>query len=177
MMKVLLSIYLSLVLAVPGAFAQASAELRAAAAASAAPKRVFSTTQEYFAEGYQGEVLLSVKVIGAVRLPGIYHVPKKTDLVTLVAMAGGTLPTADLEKVFIKRRAKDKESVVSVDLNLSLSKEGTAIPIIEADDIVTVQAKEPVISQESLSILGFVASILSILISGLIINKQFNGKD
>lgn len=170
MTKVLLSIYLSLVLAAPGAFAQSPGER----AAAAIPKRNQLWTQEYFADSYQGEVLVPVKVLGAVRLPGIYHVPKKTDLVTLMAMAGGLLPNADQEKVFVKRRTKDKEKVLSVDFFSSVSAEGATVPTVEADDIVTVQAKEPLVSQESLTVLGFVASILSILISGFIVSKQFN---
>lgn len=163
LVRAILTGLLSYALACPAGLAQSPAPPSA---------RRMQPAQEYYSDSYQGELLMPVKILGAVKMPGIYHVPKKTDLVTLMVLAGGLTSNADQENVYIKRRAKDKEEVLQIDLSKTIVTEGSVIPLLETDDIVMVESKEPIVSTEAMTLLGVVASILSILISGMILNNQ-----
>ncbi len=128
--------------------------------------------QEFFSEIYPGEILVSVKVLGAVKSAGIYHIPKRTDLVTLLALAGGLAPNADDRQVVIKRRSRDEETVTVVDLSRIMTTAGAASPFLETDDVVLVETDEPVVSQQSLTLVGFIASIFSLIISGVVLSNM-----
>jgi polysaccharide export outer membrane protein len=60
---------------------------------------------QYFL-GAQDELLIKVNIWGFVRKPGQYLVPKNTDLISLVAFAGGPLEQAKIKKVKIIRAAE-----------------------------------------------------------------------
>ncbi len=133
-------------------------------------KEIGNVAQEFYSPGYAGELLIPVKVIGAVKAAGIYHIPKKTDLATLLAMAGGMTGAAS-NSVLIKRRALAKETVTVVDLMHAIETPDVALPFLETDDIVVVQTKEPIVSPDTLTMMGLVASVLSLILSSIIISQ------
>src|SRR4051812_38256259 len=61
---------------------------------------------EYVSGNFPGAVLIPINLWGAVGKPGIHHVPTRTDLVTLISLAGGPTGDASLGDVSIKRRSQ-----------------------------------------------------------------------
>jgi len=84
------------------------------AAASAPPGLTASTPPVAPAE-------LVVDVAGAVRRPGVYHLPQGSRVCDLVEAAGGALPTAELAAVNLAARLADGQQVV-------VPKRGQALP-------------------------------------------------
>ncbi|MCA9733108.1 MAG: SLBB domain-containing protein [Deferribacteres bacterium] len=54
--------------------------------------------------GDSDEILIKVNILGYVRKPGQYFIPRHTDLVTLISNAGGFVPGADLDKIQLLRQ-------------------------------------------------------------------------
>ncbi|KAA3659722.1 MAG: hypothetical protein DWQ10_08290 [Calditrichaeota bacterium] len=54
--------------------------------------------------GDADEILIKVNILGYVRKPGQYFIPRHTDLVTLISNAGGFVKGADLDKIQLLRQ-------------------------------------------------------------------------
>ena len=61
--------------------------------------------------GQEEQMLLPVNILGLVAKPGQYMVPFRTDLVSLIAFAGGFRENAKITEVKIIRNAIDKKSL------------------------------------------------------------------
>ncbi len=133
----------------------------------------YTRADEYFSEIYQGEILVPVNLLGAVGRPGVYHIPKQTDIVRLLALAGGTRADANLEDVTIRRRTSETERSININLKQVVEERGLGKPInLEANDIVLVAPKEPLISSNTLQAVGFVSSLLGLVVSSIVIVNQ-----
>ncbi len=132
---------------------------------------------EYSAGTYPGEVLLPIYLIGAVPRPGIYNVPKKTELLRLVTLAGGLSNNANTDdEITVKRRLNTEEKVFRVDLDALLRQAGKESIFLESGDIVYIPPKDPLISPETSSLLGFIATLLSITTTTILLTTNFNKK-
>ena len=89
-----------------------------AAAGSASPDAAASASPTAAAE-------LVVDVCGAVRHPGVYHLPEGSRVCDLVEAAGGALPAAELVAVNLAARLADGQQVV-------VPKHGQAPPVAAA---------------------------------------------
>jgi len=90
------------------------------------------------AMGAQGLVF----IFGEVRLPGAYPAPPGTDLLQLIAIAGGTTPEARLGDVSVVMDAGDGQVVAKVDLK-EIINSGSAAPfIVAAGDRVIIPGSE-----------------------------------
>jgi hypothetical protein len=127
---------------------------------------------EYVSGNFPGAVLMPVNLWGAVGRPGIHHIPTRTDLVTLLSLAGGPLTDADLGDVAIKRRAQNGEEILKYDVEHLLDKPGARSPTLEANDIVIVPRDKPTISNNTLTTVGFVGSILSVVLAAIVLSNQ-----
>jgi len=133
----------------------------------------YTRADEYYSELYQGEILVPIHLLGAVGKPGVYHIPKQTDIIRLLALAGGTRADANLEDVYIKRRSEESERVISLNLKQLVNEKGSGRPInLEANDVVLVSPKEPILSNNTLQVVGFAASLLGLIVSSLVIVNQ-----
>lgn len=54
--------------------------------------------------GDTDEILIKVNILGYIRKPGQYFIPRHTDMVTLIANAGGFMKGADLNKIQLLRQ-------------------------------------------------------------------------
>ncbi|MEN3046139.1 MAG: SLBB domain-containing protein [Candidatus Hydrothermales bacterium] len=63
---------------------------------------------EYYVFPTEDKVLIEVQLWGHIAKPGLYQVPLRTDLVKLISLAGGPLPSADLKKVRIIRNGENR---------------------------------------------------------------------
>lgn len=112
-------------------------------------------------------LLMSVKVWGEVKQPGIYEVPIGIDLIELLSSAGGPTNSAKLSKVKIIRVVSanpeaDKSGVFTVDVEEFLDKGNyEIIPEIRPNDTVIVPIKTTHYITSSISWAQPVISLLS----------------
>lgn len=153
-----------------------SASLALPHGAAAAGTSGFSLSQEVSASGagseyisgnYPGAVLMPVNLWGAIAKPGIHHVPTRTDLISLLSLAGGPVGEAELSDITIKRRSSGDEKVLEFDAEEMLTRPGKHSPVLEANDIIVVPRRRPTINPDTAATLGFVGSMLGLVLSGI----------
>lgn len=130
-----------------------------------------SSGSEFVSGNYPGAILMSVNLWGSAGKPGIHHIPTQTDLVTFLSLAGGPLPDAQLDKVIIKRRNGPEETVIKVDVDDLLRTPGLRSPVLQANDIVLIPREKQTISNNTMSTIGFVSSILGLVLAGYAISN------
>ncbi len=94
--------------------------------------------------GTEEQMLLPVNVLGLVRKPGQYLVPFRTDLISVIAYAGGFRENAKISEIKIVRSAVVESNsgiarVIKVDLKRYFEQgDKTQIPQIMPDDTIIV---------------------------------------
>lgn len=137
-----------------------------------APSRLMTRAEEFFSEEVAGETLISVHLLGAVARAGVYHVPRNTDIVHLVSLAGGTRAEADLSEVSIKRRNKAKEEVIGVNLEELTEEPGNHPPVLQTGDIVLIKAKQPIFERDTVTAIAVLTSLISVLASVVVLIRS-----
>jgi competence protein ComEA len=61
---------------------------------------------EYIYRSSPKESLIGVQLLGAVKNPGIYYIPTNTDVLKLLALAGGS-EDADLSEILVRKNRSD----------------------------------------------------------------------
>ncbi|MCM2323956.1 MAG: SLBB domain-containing protein [Oligoflexia bacterium] len=130
-----------------------------------------STGSEFVSGNYPGAILMPVNLWGAVIKPGIHHVPTQTDLVTLLSLAGGPTGEARLDRISIKRRSGSQEQILRVDAEDILDEPGVRSPVLEANDIIIVPRDQPTVSNNTMSTVSFLGSILGIILAGYALSR------
>lgn len=69
----------------------------------------------------EGELTITVGLVGAVRMPGRYEVTRSVDVLDLLALAGGWTEPADLADVKINRLVGGSDKGLRQTVNLDLS--------------------------------------------------------
>ena len=126
-----------------------------------------STGSEYILRNYPEESLVTIHVLGAVGKPGLYHVPDKTDVVTLMSLTGGSSTFADLENVVLRKRNPDK--VKRLNLNKMIGTQGLYPEPLHNGDIIFVNSKDPVVDKNTVLVLSVVSVILTIITTSIAI--------
>ena len=72
-----------------------------------ATKYNLSSPSEFVFESYPNQDLIPIRLLGAVKNAGLYHVPANMKLTTLLSLAGGTNTEADLENIVIGNDQQD----------------------------------------------------------------------
>lgn len=130
----------------------------------------FSTgnSAEYIYKNYPSQSLIQIKLLGAVKNSGIYHVPEKTKISTLLSLAGGISENANTEKIIIGNDIKKQNKLINLEKILE-NRNGNEDELI-ANDIVFVKNKTPMINNEvghSLSLVSiFLTSVLTAVVIG-----------
>ena len=138
-----------------------------------------SSPSEFVFESYPNQDLIPIRLLGAVKNAGLYHVPANMKLTTLLSLAGGTNNEADLENIVI---GNDQQNVISPDgqekksLNLDLEevlKSGAKNDYtLASNDIVLIKNKSPLISNDSFRIISIVSVVLTALLTSVIIKDK-----
>jgi competence protein ComEA len=137
----------------------------------------YQRADEFFSEDYQGEILVPVHLLGAVGRPGVYHLPKQTDIIRLLSLAGGTRSDANLEDISIKRRNGESEKLIEINLKDLVKDVGSHKPInLEANDVILVTPQSPAVSNNLVNVVGFAASLLGLVVSSIVIVNQLKNK-
>ncbi len=132
----------------------------------------FTAGSEYMSGQEPGTVMMKVNLWGAVRKPGIHHIPVKTDLVALMSYAGGPNDNAIIDDVTIRRQQGNKQTRIKVDLAQLIHGENSQNLSLQPEDIIVIPAKEPWISQDTFTLAIFASTIASIILSAVLIDKQ-----
>lgn len=123
--------------------------------------------EQFFLRNYGDQELISINVLGGVRRPGVYNVPKDTKLTSLLSLAGGLNENARFDRILIsgsKQNRIDLEDVIENPEKLDLT--------LKDQQLVFVEQKRPFINPDVLSTLSAVSIFLSIVVSGLVISQQ-----
>jgi len=113
--------------------------------------------------GREDELLIPVNILGYVNKPGQYMVPNETDLISLVAFAGGFREDAKLDKLKILRGIAKNGQPNSLQVDLKKyfnSGDRRLIPQLMPDDTIIVSGSRTVTVKNALD---FVAK-LSVLV-------------
>ncbi len=113
--------------------------------------------------GKEEQMLLPVNVLGLVQRPGQYLVPFRTDLISVIAYAGGFSENAKINEIKIVRSAVVESNsgmarVIKVDLKRYFEQgDKTQIPQIMPDDTIIVAGTA---RQTLNAFMGFVRDVL-----------------
>ena len=128
---------------------------------------------EYIFRSAPKETLIGVQLLGAVKNPGIYYIPPTTDLLKLLALAGGE-QDADLSEIIVRKVDPAQSGVYELDMERLMTTTGGKQFKLTQDDFIYVPKKEPWISNDisrSVSILSLLATIV---LTGVLIDKNAN---
>lgn len=93
--------------------------------------------QYYVFLGSEKEPQINVQIWENIIRPGLYSVPRATDVVTLISLAGGPKEGADLSRVKIIRNNPHHE-MITVNLSDYIKGKNQSVPILQPDDIVII---------------------------------------
>jgi len=117
------------------------------------------------------DVLIPVRVIGAIEKAGIHYVPKGTDLLTLLTLAGGTSREAELDSIRIRRQGETPK-VLTANLDDLVTRVDDAPIQLQSNDVVMIPQSKPSISDDTLRIVSLVASLAAIVSTGFLIASR-----
>ncbi len=150
-------IYMLVLLTAQGAFAQTRSAVSDLSARSIA---------EYFYSRTGNEILTPIRILGGVQLPGIYHVPRETELATLIALSGGALNDADITKMKYTPRGQKTQEINLYDY---IGK-GQDIKL-SGGEILYVPKKEGWISNEAATTLTILLSVISVGLTAYVVSR------
>lgn len=125
---------------------------------------------EYVMRRFQGERLMPVRIMGGVNRPGIYYLPEGTDVITAISLSGGLMTTSDPSSVKWNQHATQKYR--TLDLGDAIEKPKENNPILGNNDVLLVEERTPWISNNTLTLVTVVASILSVALSVKILREK-----
>lgn len=147
--------------------------------------RASSTTSEYVFRSTYRENLVPIQLLGAVNKPGLYFIPPKTDLVKLLTLAGGT--QSDAQEDIIVRKADQSWTKMNLEKDKGVRKDGNSYQVnmpevlrkndyttltMSAQDVVYVPPKQPFISQDTYRTTAVVSLVMSIVLTGVLIDQK-----
>jgi hypothetical protein len=124
---------------------------------------------EFVYRNNKEETLIPVYLLGAVAKPGLYHIPIQSDVLLLLALAGGPLEGADTREILV-RRGQDP-SPEKIDLEKVISTPATQPFVLHPSDVVWVAPNKPAISQNTLATLTVITAVVGIVVSGFLIHQ------
>lgn len=131
----------------------------------------FSGT-EYISGNTPGTVLMKVNLWGAVNRPGIHHVPVNTDLMSLMSYAGGPTSKAILDEVTIKRDLGKKRKLIRIDVEELVGGVSHHHVELAPNDIVVIPASEPLISQDTVTMITLISVVASTVLAFVLIDQR-----
>ena len=142
-----------------------------------------SSPSEFVFESYPNQDLIPIRLLGAVKNAGLYHVPANMKLTTLLSLAGGTNTEADLENIVIGNdqqdiKAPNGEQKKSLSVNLEdVLREGARNDYtLASNDIVLIKNKSPLVSNDSFRIISIVSVLLTTILTAVIIRDRVHDR-
>jgi hypothetical protein len=127
---------------------------------------------EYIYRSSPKESLIGVQLLGAVKNPGIYYIPTNTDVLKLLALAGGS-EDADLSEILVRKTDPAQSGVYELDIKKLMKSTSNVKPFkLAQDDFVYVPKREPWISNDVSKSITIVSLIATIVLTGVLIEKN-----
>lgn len=146
-------------------------------------------TAEYIFRTSPRDSLISVSLFGAVTKPGIYYVPKNTDLLKLLTLAGGATPLGSLDEVVVRKSdkawdqvkshnvSKNRQGAYELDLDTLIRKEGTLASLqMSQDDFVYIPQKQPWISNDVSRTVSVISIVLGTALTVMLLQQKIDSK-
>jgi polysaccharide biosynthesis/export protein len=80
-------------------------------------------------------------VVGAIAKPGVYNLEAGLSLIEAIALAGGTLPTANLKEVMVSSRIGDYANVYTVNMEKQMKQGSPSRYLLRSEDAIVVPQK------------------------------------
>ncbi len=125
---------------------------------------------EFVMRRYPGEKLMPVRILGGVQRPGTYYLPEGTDLLTAIALSGGLAPNADSEEIRWNQWSTQKYSTLALEDAMISPKERN--PALGANDVLMVEEKTPLLSNNTLLLLTALSSIVGIVVGAVYVSRD-----
>ena len=137
-------------------------------------KKNINFSSEYIFESYPNQELIPIRLIGSVKNSGLYHIPSNMKLTTLLALAGGTTPEADLENIVISNDNNTQNELKNrkIDLEDLLKNQTKTDSNLYPNDIVLVKNKTNIISNDSFRAVSMASVILTSILTAIIIKDR-----
>lgn len=135
-----------------------------------------SIPSEFIFEAYPNQPLIPIRLLGAVKNAGLYHVPSNIKLTTLLSLAGGTTSEADLEKIIIGNDSIENRESKNINLEEVIKYGGISQQSLQAHDVILVNNKSPLISNDSFRVISVVSVILTSLLTAVLIKDKLDEK-
>ncbi len=132
----------------------------------------YSVGNEYISGQEPGTIMMRVNLWGAVRRPGIHHIPVKTSLIELMSYAGGPSETALLDSITIKRSMGPEQKKLSVNLSEVIHDQKSYDLVLKPDDIIVVPAAQPWVSQNMFALAVIISVLASTVLSVQLIEER-----
>lgn len=132
------------------------------------------TPSEFVFQSYKGQELMTIKLLGAVNKSGLYHVPKKMDLATLLSLAGGTTSDANLQNVLVGQKNSKEEQSIEINVEEKLEQGKINIYDLRPDDVVLVKRKKPVIGTDTWRLISLISLALTSILTIVAIDDRLN---
>ena len=139
-----------------------------------------NSSSEFIFESYPNQELIPIRLLGAIKNAGLYHIPVNMKLTTLLALAGGTTTDADLENILIGNdqqpiHTKDGLEKKSLNVNLEESLQNARNDYtLVSNDIVLIKNKTPWISNDSFRVFSIISVILTSVLTAIVIKDRYN---
>lgn len=127
---------------------------------------------EYIYQSYGEQELISIRVLGSIENAGLYHIPKGMKLTTLLSLAGGTSKNADLERVFISNETETDAKTTKFNMSEALEEGHTQMYSLQANDVVFIKEKEPLISNDTWKAISIISVILTSALTVIAIDDR-----
>lgn len=140
-----------------------------------------SSASEFIFESYPNQELIPIRLLGAIKNAGLYHIPADMKLITLLSLAGGTTSEADLENILIgndqqtmtAKNGIEKKSL-TVNLEETLKNGAKADYTLVPNDIILIKNKAPLISNDSFRVVTIMSVLLTSLLTAIIIKDKYS---
>lgn len=141
-------------------------------------KNNINSSSEFIFESYPNQELVPIRLLGAIKNAGLYHVPSDMKLTTLLALAGGTTNDADLENIIIGNDQQLvnyngilKKKNMSINLEESFKNTENDYTLV-SNDIVLIKNKTPWISSDSARGFSLISILLTSVLTAVIIKDK-----
>lgn len=138
-----------------------------------------NNSSEFIFESYPNQELIPIRLLGAVKNAGLYHIPEKMKLTTLLTLAGGTTSEADIENIVIGNDQQPIHNNDGIDKkNISFNLEETLKDAkndytLAPNDIILIKNKSPWISNDSFRTFSVISVILTSILTTIVIKDRY----
>ena len=132
--------------------------------------------REYWGGRHLGVPLVSVNLINGVTRPGVYHVPRGTNVGELISFAGGAHTRSNLKRIIVRRKQVGTQKVQPYKLNLKqIMETTTSIPKVQDSDIVFIE--QNVGTENTLRWISIVSGLMTIALTAFLISDRAGDND